>query len=455
MMMVVLVGMAALVLDLGVGREKKRQIQNAVDAAALGAAQDLPSLGTADSRAKSLVATNLSGAIPAWGGCTDSSALPVTLSTPCISYDSSFTQVRVRAPTQSVPTAFAPVFGIQDMKVSAAAVAQLVNAGLGTLQPFALYAGSGAEACLKTGGQTPDPICNNTTGNFGTLDISMYGNAAMQTQARCGSSQQAARLQNNIGIGIDHVVTVYQGSETRDGCGNAGPNTLQTRTGDAVSDFDIGMLHGGASVFDDAQPARLQRGSNVKATAAGTQIDNLPLWRFIPSGTVSGVPPSCQRSVFDNLVATTPSAQQPSVLHTALGRCITDYNAGTGCGGACTAAVFTANTTGEQPLDLFDIQLSPRFVYVPKFAQTTPPNGASYLHVTGFQPVFLQRLYASCTANRCSTDFEPGPWNTSANGSSNDNANAITGFVINPRMLPGETDRPFVVGQTAYVQLIL
>jgi Flp pilus assembly protein TadG len=452
-MMALLLGVAALVLDLGVARQEKRQVQNSADAAALGAAQELPDLANADAEAKALVARNL-GTTPTWTGCTDDRSLGLAASTPCVSYDPSFTAVRVRVPVQSVATSFAGVIGIDDVDVSAGATARLAPAGLGSIQPFALYAGSGPEACLKAGGSTPDPLCNNVTGNFGTLDVAMYGNEGLGTMTRCGNALQGPRLQNNIAIGIDHVVTVYTGSEVRDGCGRPGPNTLPTRTGNVVNDFDLGMLHGGSGTFDDGQPARLQRGTGPKATVAGVPADNTPLWEFVTPGPLPGAPPSCRRSVFDGLLASTPTGQQSVVLHAALRTCVADYAAGTGCGGSCTGVVFGADSETERPLDLADIQRSPRLVYVPRFAQATPPNGATSLHVAGLQAVFLQRLYGGCTATRCSTDFEPGPWNTATNGQWNDNANAVTAFVIAPGMLPEGLAAPYRVGHTAVVELV-
>jgi hypothetical protein len=138
-MMVVLLGIAALVLDLGHARETKREVQNAADAAALGAAQDLPVRSAADAEAKSLAATNLSGIVPQWSGCQDSARLATFSSTSCISFDSSFTRVRVHVPDSQVDTSFAKILGIDTIGVRAAAEAQIVSAGLGTIQPFALY----------------------------------------------------------------------------------------------------------------------------------------------------------------------------------------------------------------------------------------------------------------------------------------------------------------------------
>lgn len=454
MLIAVLLSVAALVVDLGYGRQLRRQTQSAADAAALGAAQNLPTLTSAETQAQSLVATNLPGGTFDWAGCTDSSKFAVSSSSECISYDNSFTQIRVTVPTQEFPTLFGRIMGVDRLRTSASASARIIRAGLGAVQPFALYSGGGAEACLKTGGNTSDPICNNTTGNFGTLDIVQYGNSSIPTVARCGTGAQAERLQNNIAIGTDHFFTAYANppGPLLDACGTAGPNTLATRTGNVQSTFDLGILHG--TNFDDGGPGRLARGSFPKSTVAGVQVDNKPLWEFIPTVTLSEVPTSCQRATFDGLLSTTPAAQRKTTLHTALVTCFNQYNAGTGCSNTpCTGALFSQSSWVEAPYDLYDIQLSPRLVYVPKFAETTPPNGDSTLRIASFEPVFFQRLYVKCSTNSCSADHEPGPWNTVSQGGSNDTADAVTSLVINRNMLPGNVGQPNVYGETLFIQL--
>ena len=52
LMLVVMLGFSALVIDLGMARSKKRQIQNTADSSALAAAQVLPVTATADADAK-------------------------------------------------------------------------------------------------------------------------------------------------------------------------------------------------------------------------------------------------------------------------------------------------------------------------------------------------------------------------------------------------------------------
>ena len=185
----------------------------------------------------------------------------------------------------------------------------------------------------------------------------------------------------------------------------------------------------------------------------GADLDNTPLWQFIPEQTLANVPPSCQRSVFDNLVATTPVAQQETTLQAALEQCMSDYEAGD-----YTGVVFGVETNpfGKSvPVDLYDIQYSPRFAYVPQFLQSTPPNGnSSNLYISVFRAIYIEDVYAGCS-NSCGVDFAPGPWNTSPLGSSNQNAQAMTAWVFPDGMLPPPLrGNPASIGQNTYIQLI-
>src|SRR5262249_49787422 len=155
-------------------------------------------------------------------------------------------------------------------------------------------------------------------------------------------------------------------------------------------------------------------------------LDNKPLWEFIPTGlsTTPGnpdaVPPSCRRETFDNLLTATPVNLQQTVMQGALETCFTDYEAGN-----WTGIVFGKDSDPfgpEVPVNLFDVQLSPRFAYVPQFWQATPPNGSSTdLNIQAFRAIYLEDIYADCNTG-CGVDFAPGPWNTSALGKSNDKA---------------------------------
>jgi hypothetical protein len=139
-----------------------------------------------------------------------------------------------------------------------------------------------------------------------------------------------------------------------------------------------------------------------------------------------------------------------------LEQCFVDYEAGPlGNGVHYTGVVFSANTNpfgAEVPIDLYDIQLSPRFAYVPQFTQSVPPNGSSSnLNIASFRAIYMWDLYY----NNGSSDFAPGPWNTSSQGASNDNAVAMTAWVFDNNMLPESLrGNPSSVGQNNYVQLV-
>jgi len=457
-LMVVILGFAALSVDLGYGYEIHRQAQNSADAAALGAAQDLPNLTTTESDAKSLSLTNLPhGSFP-WSTCTDSGSLGVnSQDTSCISYDTSFTRVRVRLPQQTMRTFFGSVLGVRSTSTTASATARTVGAGFASIEPYALFSGfTDGLACMKQGpsGHRIATCDDPTTGNFNLLDITQYGNATLGTPQRCGNSLQRARIIDNIAIGSDHMFTTYNGTELDDGCGQPGPNTIPPRTGNDVSAFDTGLVHGVSSDTSDGGGARLARGQYPKASVLGVQLDNEPLWEFIPEATLPGIPDSCQDQTFDNVLHSTPVSGQQAAMQAQLEQCFSDYQAA-----GDNAPVFTARTHpfGQTvPIDLYDIQLSPRFAYVPQFVQSTPPNGSSgNLNIAAFRAVFMEDVYAGCNGGGCSVDFSPGPWNTGSLGSSNQNAGAMTAWVFPPTMLPtGLQGNPAAVGQNTYIQLV-
>src|SRR3954452_6810778 len=114
--MTVLLGMAALVLDLGLGWYAKRQLQASVDAAALAGAQELPSNANAVARAHEYIIKNPTR------GVTD---LQDTTTTKCLATAPGCAPVNaltVKA-TAKADTAFARIFGINSMTVGAKATA--------------------------------------------------------------------------------------------------------------------------------------------------------------------------------------------------------------------------------------------------------------------------------------------------------------------------------------------
>ncbi len=112
----VLLGMGALVLDLGLGWYAKRQLQASVDAAALAGAQELPSSANAIARSHEYMLKNPTRGID---GVADTTITKCIASAPgCAPVNA--VQVTARG---TADTAFARVFGINSMTIGAKATA--------------------------------------------------------------------------------------------------------------------------------------------------------------------------------------------------------------------------------------------------------------------------------------------------------------------------------------------
>jgi hypothetical protein len=474
--LVVMLGMSALVVDLGGSYAQRRKMQSSADAAAIGAAQDLAvgSTSGAATQATAIGAENLPKLSPDWNACAGD-ALPTTPikftaypGSNCISFSADFKQIRVRVPRQTLPTLFGRILGFSNTSTTTVAIAKVQGVGNGGgLLPFAIDTvfGSG-DYCLDSGGKgnSTAPCDGATTGNFGVLDF-----------ATCGAVKQT--LDDDLAAGADHVYTANPTgmlADVSDTCSQPGPNTVATETGNRVGQETPGLLSS-LGPFADGGPARLQRvpencsqfspAWELVSAACGNQgaIDNRPLWEFIPTGLGTGVPLSCHRETFDALLAGTPVPQQRTVMHAALVTCIADY-----VSSGSSEPVFGANTGNvvEQGLPIYDIQSSPRFVYVPQMRELRPFNGQGTYHIKVFRSVFLQRT----GANNSSSFFEPGPWNGTTLP---DNSAASTAGLVLPApragctptptdscgtMLPGSLGSigsgPVVIGANTVIQLV-
>ena len=132
----VFIGLCALVIDLGMARDTRRQAQNAADASALAAVNVLYLSGVVDANsaiiaAKTYAAANYQISESDWASCVDGQQLLYHPNTECISFDNPLapTTVRVNAPVRRVRTAFAGIWGIASVPVGAAAQARIFNGG--------------------------------------------------------------------------------------------------------------------------------------------------------------------------------------------------------------------------------------------------------------------------------------------------------------------------------------
>ncbi len=141
LLMVAFLLMAGLVIDLGYGKDVRRQSQNAADAAALAGVNALfpasrtctgatasPCFDDAVTAARGYASRNFGTQAADWAGCSATSLgyVPTGGST-CISFDSpgAPTKVKVVMPTRVLPVLFASVSGTTTMRVSSLAVAQV------------------------------------------------------------------------------------------------------------------------------------------------------------------------------------------------------------------------------------------------------------------------------------------------------------------------------------------
>lgn len=148
--MVVSLGFAALVIDLGNGRQIRRQAQAAADACAVAAAEELATIGadftgtsaqwaSVVDQCKQYAFNNLSVRATDWVGCTDPGHLAYlpdsANANQCISADlvawpnpqpgetTWVNRIRVRIPTQAIRTVFGPAIDEDELTTQAVAVA--------------------------------------------------------------------------------------------------------------------------------------------------------------------------------------------------------------------------------------------------------------------------------------------------------------------------------------------
>ncbi|MDH3754346.1 MAG: pilus assembly protein TadG-related protein [Acidimicrobiia bacterium] len=505
---------AALAVDLGNVTNERRQDQSAADSAALAAAQEMEVAATAAATALDFANRNVDVPFTAaeFSTCTDpppSGFTPVGADG-CVSIDTSGTQVRVELPIRSADAVFGAVVGIDNFDHSATSVAAIVSLGYGNVLPLGLANGASGNVCLKAGaGNVPDDDCNTpTSGNFGFINFGFYGNVLLGTAVDCTGGGKSGRLANNIAAGLDHEISLLGGSPhgntpTPDSvgntCGATYPNGTDTVTGNVPRAFGLGLAFGDSTLFSDGDPARLQRGGAdwgsgaAKASVAGFSLDDVALYEYIGNLAGANVPNSCHRGQFvgaDNTLGTgddldlLPDAIALHVSSIAdadrvsklMDRCITHYDGlewdddgsyqdtsvspatgelPVGCVGACSDPVFNRNSAIDAENDLYDIQYSPRFAYVPEL-DTADPNGVTDVSFIDIQPIFIQRIYAgSCNTSGCEIIYDPGVGYSS--GASTDKVNAMRTFVLPDASLPnglGDPGAAYDISKNRFIQLV-
>lgn len=513
LIMVGLLVMGAIVIDIGAVYSERRRDQSAADSSSLAAAQDLGDDGKVVATAIAYANSSLRAPLPAprYNTCaSDTQALAVRASgANCISFNTARTRVRMRLPDQFSTTAFGGVVGVDQIRHTAFAVGAITRRGFGGVLPFGMPVGAGAGdgyTCLKSnsGGQSQPPCDGPDSGNFGTIDLTLFGNDELGTRESCGSGDSRSkegRIANNIAVGSDHALAIYAGTTVVDSqvCPSLppAPNAAVTETGLNAGTAGSGLFSG--STFSDNGPARLKRtdenlfaGGGKTRMVFGQRVDDNPLWLFIPAGLSGDVPASCRRNQFvdSNDAPTTANLPADVKSHLAplsvqermvslLARCMTHYRGLTWKGSsarsssltpaeprsgcalttdaapvACTDPVFGLNSSESESPDLFDIQYTPRFGYVPQLTEPFP-SGSKAVKFAAFRAIFIQRLTVATSGG--GTAFDPGFGPGTLGGSTETSVREVTIWAFPNGMLPGEldgNDAPNAIGVNRFVQLV-
>lgn len=352
--LLLLMGMAAIAIDVGAGFNERRQNQTAADVAALaGALENLGDDAAVRGAVFELVADNLTRTYSPtdwqaqWESCMDTERAdfnsigflftpvdaPATWSAAtidCISIDPRG-YVRVRVPDQLLDTTFGRVLGVSQLTTQADAIARVLARGVGGVIPFGISADqpSGEQVCLSSSptGLSEDPCAGSDSGNFGTLKARIFGDPAAGIPANCNVSPLPSALAQNIAAGVDHPLFVHPtpvdpGLEILDECFNSGVDTLNTDVGFPNNGAEEGLATG--PVCDSAgncwtpllqQPhtdAELASLGPLTRTVNAYDLDDTPLWYFLRTDLVgdsngrgrqaddqeNSVPASCLRRSF-------------------------------------------------------------------------------------------------------------------------------------------------------------
>ncbi len=482
--LVVMIGMAALALDLGALFVERRHAQTGADVGVLSGAQFAsidPDASTAAARqavideVKSLTAGNLDG--NDWATCMDAGKPAEFTSlvgeTDCISFTFGLTKIRVRVPDQTFNTYFAGIIGIDTLSAAAAAEVEAYQFQSGDILPFGIPSGEEGSTlgCPSDHPNGIFPCDGPEAGNFNRLQISQWGTNPPPPHD-CTHSN--GMFEENLARGADHLLGTWPENTDQDFDVCSDPNVATppgiviSKTGVAQSVLAPGLITGG-STFDGrlTDTPYTTTSSDPGRLVLGYDVDNEPLWSFIGS-SLGTVPASCVRSSFngsgesdwdeDEWVmagldpvtddpeynASDPSSHlEPDASFHHMARCFREYKLGvwdpgngplgvpTAYDGAdyggetYTADLFTASgAAGTNPeKGIYNLQLSPRWGWSPIGAFS---NGTEPFKILSYKPIFLQLLVSGCNPHGCSWEWHAGEDPSSGNPGGNKIASILS-----------------------------
>ncbi|MFP3883723.1 MAG: hypothetical protein ACLFRT_15375 [Actinomycetota bacterium] len=493
--LLLLMGFAAIAVDAGIGFSERRQQASAADVGALAALQFAKTtLGVPDECNTGLSGDDLAacrGAVEAldviegtlpgrytdddWTACNDpdDDTLGYTQDSQvdgeiidCISFTENFQRSRVVLPGSEVDTAFSRPLGFDFIGVGAFAEAGLDLDIIGGVRPFAIGP-SGADAdhaCFSAGDNNSldiHPCGPGTEGNYGKLDVFLYGNESYPTPQIC-SGNNTQRFVTNMVSGSDHPMQprgAKPAVHEEFNCANmANPvNQFHVTTGISRQRVEQGLFDG-VTTPPDLEGVLLCKGSE----SSDTSREDYPLATYESKDCV-------------DILGEHPEA----IDHTPLWEYIRSGAPGTSPGGACAPGQADDRPGMEDCLDwwkdnaphsdsLFssDVVTSPRFMAVPILDQDPGSGSSVKYNLEEFRPVYLETIYYHCTGNSCQIVHSPGEdstgpcpspltnadWSCGWPQSGNMNLEAVSAFVLTLDMLPADiADKfPFQDGTIVY-----
>jgi hypothetical protein len=441
--MVLLLGVAAVVIDLSVGFVERNRDQgaadNAVMAGALDKAEFLPNqtvsasvLTFAKSNLRDRFGTGPNDAlwVELWRSCVDSGNLgwvplpePAAwagVSTPtastgsldCISQTSSL--LRVRIPDQLTETTFGKAIGAQSVSTNAVAIAKAeLNSPVPPIVPFGISGAEGpGELCFVSSpaGSVEPPCIGPSSGTFGTILSELFGD--FMGTPNCGNPTATNSVSINTAIGIDHLIDLWPnpGGSVVAGTSHPGDNVVLNSLAD--TNRDACDLVGGHAVPVDAIPlntvlvdsgfpsGEVESGLVSNDKFIGNEDSRLQQWDEAgnPNRRVVAKRGGGPQILWDldnrgpwyylsAGAAAVDLSCDPGAYAPGLG--LPTYGAGSKVElfNTCLAAYVASASTVE----LFSptIADSPRFVWAPQYWYALPTTGLSWEPIRAFRPAFL------------------------------------------------------------------
>ncbi|HSM44962.1 MAG TPA: hypothetical protein VK969_08100 [Acidimicrobiia bacterium] len=334
MVLFLLVGVAAVAIDLARGWTERRQDQTSVDIAAVAGALSFDTNETTiASQVMTTARMNLdtvysdaewNGLWTSCAGAPPSGFVPVTHSSlgtlDCIALNPSYLWVKL--PEQIVEASFGKALGVDQLTTGAEATVTLLgDSGKGAL-PFAVRGNAGTgEVCLDTGTGKVEPPCDgNESGSFGNIAPPLFGNPQLGTSPSCKNQTSSNNhVADSIAMGMDHVIWTFSESDWKatgwdpddnasnkavdektnvDECIDTGGDIAQAADGMPINavyvdtgnstktDVTEGMMTG--TGFADGDAARLTRSTNTRLVD-GIGLDNTALWEHLLDVSKHGI----------------------------------------------------------------------------------------------------------------------------------------------------------------------